>query len=491
MGIKRSSAALLLFALSITVLLTPCAIASRDETVAIQAFYCRARGATECTNSSRVPLYGNDLSENATLTKGYLGSGTPPSSNNGITLTDKFSLVKEYFPVYKFSLGEKWYPCSFYFDEKGGLYPQDFCKKESYDSYTPWPPPYYAYVHVVETNAHISIQYWLYYVWNEHLIWPSHYTDWDSTVFVILNRTQGEPIPLEIYYFHHLSQPHLSWKDWPEFENGTHPIVYVAGGSHGAYPTQHMESFDEWQAGGTTLSLSDFSWYLVGDSTNHAHSYSLNLYCNITVDWVYGKPQWEFAGHYWPRLFPQKQVSQHDPLGSPMISPWHRPEWMKIRPDSRVLSVAGSSKVNILVTDPSNLRVGYDLTTGTFDNVVEDALYSGPGTEPQVITIQSPTAGLYTIDVIGTSWGNYTITVESLDKDGYPISGENFGDAIFQGEVQRYIVRLLENGSLLIQPRDNSTWIVVGATATSALIIVTLVAYHASPDTRRKRKDRQ
>jgi hypothetical protein len=485
---KYSSAILLILFLSVIAQLTPYTIVWKPETAMIQDLCRNTQGSFGGIDSSEVLSYGNDPFEKTTLAEGYPGCSINPSSSNGVSLTDKISLVKEYFPVYKFSLGEKWYPCSFYFDEKGETYPWDLFKKESYDSYTPWPPPYFAYVHVVETSAHIAIQYWIYYVWNQHLIWPSHYSDWDSTVFVTLNKTKGEPTPIQIYYFHHLSQPYLSWKDWPEFENGTHPIVYVAQGSHGAYSTQHMEVFDEWQAGGTTLGLDNFSWYLVGDSANHAHSYSLNLYCNMTVDWVDGKPQWEFNRYYWPRLFPQKQPSQDDPLGSPMSSPWHRPEWMKISPDSRVLSITGSSKVNILATDPSNLRVGYDLTTGTSDNEVQDALYTGPGTEPQVIIIQSPISGLYTIDVIGTSWGNYTITVVSLDKDGYPISRENFGDTISQGGVQRYVTRLLENGSLSSEPKDNSTWIALGATASSALIIITLVAYHTSSDTRRKRK---
>jgi hypothetical protein len=484
---KYYSSFFLLFILSLVTSLTPCVTVWKAEMGIAQDRSRDTPGFLGSVDSSQALSYRDYPQGNLIRVDDCLSLDGPSASYDTIPLTDEISLVKEYFPVYRFSMGEKWFPCSFYFDGKGENYSTDLLKKDSYDSYTPWPPPYYAYVHVVETKAHVAIQYWLYYVWNQHAIWPSHYTDWDSTMFIILNKTSGEPTPFEIYYSHHLSEPCLSWLDWPGFENGTHPIVYVALGSHGAYPTQHMEAFDEWQLGGITLGLGNFSWYLVGDSVNHAHSYYLDQYCNMTVDWIEGQPQWEFDRYYWPRQFPQHQPSQDDPLGSPMASPWHRPEWMRIRPDSRILSFTGSPIVNIGTTDPSGLHIGYNSSTAIADDEVQDGYYSGSASDSQVINIQSPIAGLYTTDLIGTGNGNYTITVQLLDTDDHAISENALKGMISVGEAQHFVTQLFENGTVLTWLQGKSPWVIIGA-AVSSVLLISIIVSCASWLTTRKRK---
>ena len=262
-------------------------------------------------------------------------------------VNDSRSLVKKYFPVYNFSAGERWYPCSFYFDNDTDLY-----NKDSYDSYTPFPPPYYAYVHIAENTTHKTIQYWLYSVWNHHEVWPDHDSEWDSTIFVILEKTNGNPVPVKIYYFFHQAKEYRSWDDWPEKENTTHPVVYVANGSHGAYSSpeemiSNPKNFyvsDTWQPGGPVLREEDFNWYLVGDSVDHGHDPS-EEYCNMTVEWIEGEPQWEFEENYWwPREFPQYPLLPMDP-------PWHRLDWMKGEITSPTISILSPENKTYSVKD--------------------------------------------------------------------------------------------------------------------------------------------
>jgi len=81
------------------------------------------------------------------------------------------------------------------------------------------------------------------------------------------------------------------------------------------------------------------------------------------------------------------------------------------------LRVVAASPINLLVTDPLNRRAGF--TDGQAINEIgATATYSGPDTEPQLITIEEAMPGSYTVAGIGTGDGPYTITVERTSEDG-------------------------------------------------------------------------
>jgi RsiW-degrading membrane proteinase PrsW (M82 family) len=91
-------------------------------------------------------------------------------------------------------------------------------------------PPIVAYAHVVrdENLQHINLQYWLFYYYNDWF--NKHEGDWEM-VQVILSAS-GEPEWVV------LSQHHGGTRrPWPQvrIEEGTHPAVYVALGSHANY----------------------------------------------------------------------------------------------------------------------------------------------------------------------------------------------------------------------------------------------------------------
>jgi len=96
------------------------------------------------------------------------------------------------------------------------------------------------YGRVVRTETKIVLQYWLFYYDNPLLLpatpfgtfWQSHEGDWEL-VNVVLD-TSGEP--LEAAYSQHCSGQRRSWDDL-EIRDGTHPVSYVALGSHANYFT--------------------------------------------------------------------------------------------------------------------------------------------------------------------------------------------------------------------------------------------------------------
>jgi hypothetical protein len=94
------------------------------------------------------------------------------------------------------------------------------------------------YGRVVHTETQIVLQYWLFYYDNPLLLpatpfgtfWQSHEGDWEL-VNVVLD-SSGEP--LEAAYSQHCSGQRKAWAA-VEKVDGTHPVAYVALGSHANY----------------------------------------------------------------------------------------------------------------------------------------------------------------------------------------------------------------------------------------------------------------
>ena len=153
-----------------------------------------------------------------------------------------------------------------------------------------------------------------------------------------------------------------------------------------------------------------------------------------------------------------------------------------------ILFVVADSPVNVLVTAPNGLRVGYDSATESVVNEIEGATYSGPGTEPQVVAIPFPMPGVYIIDRFGTGAGTYTITIELMDPDGTMIDSETWIGIASSGKLERGSIQLFEDGSFVSQIFGVIPEVPLGTIMASAAMIIALVAYIAVPKLRRKRQ---
>lgn len=95
------------------------------------------------------------------------------------------------------------------------------------------------YGRVARTDTRVVLQYWLFYYDNPFLLptpagtfWQSHEGDWEL-VNVVLD-TDGEP--LEAAYSQHCSGQRKAWSSVEKSPAGsTHPVAYVALGSHANY----------------------------------------------------------------------------------------------------------------------------------------------------------------------------------------------------------------------------------------------------------------
>lgn len=82
----------------------------------------------------------------------------------------------------------------------------------------------------------IAIQYWFLYMYNDFL--NVHEGDWES-ITLFLDENQK---PIHAAYANHEGGRRRRWEDvkvqgkhWDDGEDPTHPVVYVAAGSHGSY----------------------------------------------------------------------------------------------------------------------------------------------------------------------------------------------------------------------------------------------------------------
>jgi len=119
-----------------------------------------------------------------------------------------------------------------------------------------------------------------------------------------------------------------------------------------------------------------------------------------------------------------------------------------IREGTTLLTIRAESPVDLLVTAPNGLRVGYDSVAQTVVNQVEGAMYSGPGTEPQIIVISDPIQGVCIVDVFGTGTGDYTIKTESA-ANGTIIGTFTVNGTASDGKLEVHLIELKEDYSVV------------------------------------------
>jgi hypothetical protein len=101
------------------------------------------------------------------------------------------------------------------------------------------------YAHVAQEPSHpdrLSLQYWLYYPFND---WNNlHEGDWEMIQLVFPAGSAEEALatePLEVGYSQHEGAERAEWgEDKLELVDGTHPVVYPAAGSHANFFTEGL-----------------------------------------------------------------------------------------------------------------------------------------------------------------------------------------------------------------------------------------------------------
>ncbi len=125
---------------------------------------------------------------------------------------------------------------------------------------------YYAYVHVVRSSSSTVIQYWLFYVYNNGPL-----NDHEGDIEVIQVLLDGSDRPQRLLLSQHSSGQNAAWDDAEKID--THPVVYVAQGSHANYfrPYQGKVGIenDVVADDGITVSPSELKLIILGEKGSH------------------------------------------------------------------------------------------------------------------------------------------------------------------------------------------------------------------------------
>ena len=88
-------------------------------------------------------------------------------------------------------------------------------------------PTVYFHLAYQPGQGRVAIEYWLLYLYND--FYDQHEADWEGVTVVLKNGA-----PLGATYSQHQGRKWIAWSALPK--TATHPVVYVARGSHSDYP---------------------------------------------------------------------------------------------------------------------------------------------------------------------------------------------------------------------------------------------------------------
>lgn len=134
------------------------------------------------------------------------------------------------------------------------------------------------------------------------------------------------------------------------------------------------------------------------------------------------------------------------------------------------LGLMGKSPINILVTDPNGMQVGYDSTRRLIVDDIDGAFYSGNGTEPQVVMIPDSINGSYNIKLHGTGSGSYNLTTELTTFSG--TTTKTYLGHISTGEIQTLVADVSGANVTLHTPSPTFPWVWLIITIAIIAVIV-------------------
>jgi hypothetical protein len=141
---------------------------------------------------------------------------------------------------------------------------------------------YDVYVHIFEKDGFKIIQYWFLYVYNNGLL-NEHQGDWE--VIQIFINDKGNPS--RAIYSQHINGENAKWEDVEKFDQ-THPVVYVAQGSHANYfrPYQGKIVLEHGIVGndGLVIEPEDLNLVILGERNSHSTDQS---WLDFTGRWGY------------------------------------------------------------------------------------------------------------------------------------------------------------------------------------------------------------
>lgn len=256
------------------------------------------------------------------------------SDNDGVSDAKESELANLYVPVLQFRAGENFYPVEINYhlsnavlklrsgnsvavvdsspsvDDIAGYVGEDYFLdnklgnfSEILSDYSQKKPSlgYTIYARVTDQSGFFLVQYWFFYAYNDASV-NQHEGDWEM-IEILLDNSEN---PVSAVYSQHLQGQRAVWADIDKVEE-THPVVYVARGSHANYFRAYQGMLglenDDVGADGTALKSSDGTLVLLGELGvgNHPASQNWLGFGGRWGDWAkLGDAAVGFAGPHGP-----------------------------------------------------------------------------------------------------------------------------------------------------------------------------------------------
>ena len=383
-------------------------------------------------------------------------------------------LVEEYFPYLIFDEEEQFYPTDFFYDDT------DITNNPSNYNES-W--PYYVYVHTVETEDYLCIQYWFYYCRDDEL-WGTQYQlfgaydhDWES-VYVYLEKQDDDYIPAFITYFKHdkldlaLVEYYATyvWDDPKAMKLvDTHPIVHVARDSHASYEK-------------TTYGYGIF----VTPFPQHPIIVAIKP-CDDGIELDYDDFQIIYVGE--PNSWP-------DQFGT-VNAPWVRKRWNWSDPvfpipvvEFSMLSLHETgSELYLHVYDNESRHVGFNEETFEVETEIPGSYYEDLGNTTFIIIPENITDFTFMVDATHADEPveEYEITLITV-RENEVVDEESMSGTIEKGEQQKFEVQLNPDGTIKSIARARKLPLGPGIPLWIFVCIVVIVPIIAVVAVARKRK---
>jgi hypothetical protein len=271
---------------------------------------------------------------------------------------------------------------------------------------------YYRVVcHRYEEHMYIAIQYWFFYIFNDHL--NNHEGEWEM-IEVLLDYETREPRGAA-YSRHEWGE----YRPWNEIEKkGTHPVVYIAEGSHAAYFSEgifgyennfDIASNDGWTGTPESLpSMSHKEWLKFAGNWGYRIRPVVDwLLCFL---WNSGPHGPKFQGDKWSSPIEWAFSYEHN---SPEI----------LRAPYVLFSL--SCPANMLVVDSAGRELGYEdgefvqeIPNSYAQDCDEEKAYAVTGVDEYTVKISGTGEGAFDFLCSINSWDN----TEVLKYNDVPVS---------------------------------------------------------------------
>lgn len=265
-----------------------------------------------------------------------------------------------------------------------------------------------------DSSTYRVLQYFFFYPYND-FEGDRHEGDWEM-IQILLDESTRQPLPepnYSITYSQHNGGKTRTWSD-PAVQkvNDTHPIVYVAEGSHASYFKQGeptINCFTEWMD--PVLALTPYSLYLEFEGLSK-EPYELIAISNATP-WVHWNGRWgEIDGGTWV-LDPATLINfTSGPQGPGKKDKWNNPIGFANDPGNPSVVGCAFSPVKIHIYDSAGNHVGPTVTGEIEANIPGVYLY-----DPENNKFIINTSDDLTFKIEATELGKFGFTFTRYQKD--------------------------------------------------------------------------